>query len=386
MSGASTAMRKRRAGSGELGAVLNAALLILLMGAEAQTQQQLAPQEHAGQQKPAAKPLTLVSGGSNSSLGVEWHHGEEVKDQRRSTTPVAAALEDEDASWTSTTEPAMRLTQPPLKRPSFLEHVHLHPPDGQRRYGPYFEDGLGPFNVTARVGSTVLLDCRIGMLQDKTVTWIQRKEDSIHLLTVGKQAYSNDARFSLNFRYPNNWRLQILFVSRRDEATYECQVATHPPRVLQVRLRVSAPELHILDEHGHAVWDRYYKVGSRVELLCEASRVQESPSTVEWRQAGVSLAAVAKNHSRPDLSVTSGTLVGKDTVRTVLTLQRARKQDSGNYTCVVADIAEATVTVHILNGELPAAVQHGTSGQAPVTPLLGVLVILSHLVVTCQSR
>ncbi|CAB3373098.1 Hypothetical predicted protein [Cloeon dipterum] len=63
ISGASTAMRKRRAGSGELGAVLNAALLILLMGAEAQTQQQqLAPQEHAGQQKPAAKPLTLVSG------------------------------------------------------------------------------------------------------------------------------------------------------------------------------------------------------------------------------------------------------------------------------------------------------------------------------------
>jgi len=50
-------------------------------------------------------------------------------------------------------------------------------------------------------------------------------------------------------------------------------------------------------------------------------------------------------------SVTPGTLVGKDTVRTVLTLQRARKEDSGNYTCVVADIAEATVTVHILNGE-----------------------------------
>jgi hypothetical protein len=51
-------------------------------------------------------------------------------------------------------------------------------------------------------------------------------------------------------------------------------------------------------------------------------------------------------------SVTPGTLVGKDTVRTVLILQRARKQDSGNYTCAVADIAEATVTVHILNGEL----------------------------------
>jgi hypothetical protein len=86
----------------------------------------------------------------------------------------AGAEEEEDGDeevFSTSTEP-VRMTQPPLKRPSFLDRVNLHPPDGQRRYGPYFEDGLGPFNVTARVGSTVLLDCRIGMLQDKTVRWI----------------------------------------------------------------------------------------------------------------------------------------------------------------------------------------------------------------------
>ncbi|KAF4521548.1 hypothetical protein B566_EDAN001268 [Ephemera danica] len=60
-----------------------------------------------------------------------------------------------------------------------------------------------------------------------------------------------------------------------------------------------APELHVMDEHGHAVWDRYYKVGSRVELLCEASRVQEPPSSVEWRQGGISLAAASRNASFP---------------------------------------------------------------------------------------
>jgi len=83
-------------------------------------------------------------------------------------TTAAAVVDDEEEIFSTSTEP-VRITQPPLKRPSFLDHAHLHPPDGQRRYGPYFEDGLGPFNVTARVGSTVLLDCRIGMLQDKTV-------------------------------------------------------------------------------------------------------------------------------------------------------------------------------------------------------------------------
>lgn len=86
-------------------------------------------------------------------------------DSATGSSQAAAAAE----LWSSSTEEPLQNTQPPLKRPSFLDHLHLHPPDGQRRFGPYFEDGLGPFNVTARIGSTVLLDCRIGMLQDKTV-------------------------------------------------------------------------------------------------------------------------------------------------------------------------------------------------------------------------
>lgn len=69
------------------------------------------------------------------------------------------------------------------------------------------------------------------------VTWMHHVKDSLRLLTVGRIPYQMDQRISLNFRYPSNWRLQILYASPKDSGLYKCQVATDPP--LEKRIYVS---------------------------------------------------------------------------------------------------------------------------------------------------
>ncbi|XP_046399285.1 uncharacterized protein LOC124165804 [Ischnura elegans] len=313
------------------------------------------------------------------------------------TTSTTTAAPKETPTPPGTTQgvdtPPPSLPPPTLLPPWSPPHINLpsHHHGGSSRFGPYFEEGADGSNVTARLGSTVRLDCKIGMLQDKTVTWLHRKDDAIHLLTVGRQAYSSDSRFSLAYRYPNNWRLQILFVNRRDEGLYECQVATHPPRIRQVFLRVTAPVLKIVDENHHEVLERYYKAGSEVELTCLASELEEGDGAAEEsgaaeqrHQGGAATPAatpagaegvagrVLWRHGDSAISHnTSGRGVGVNvsedgrSVAVTLTLEAARKGDGGNYTCSVGGLSSATVAIHILNdsstGELPAAVQHGNS-------------------------
>ena len=80
------------------------------------------------------------------------------------------------------------------------------------QFGPFFEDPLnttGTLQIGFHEGTESILNCRVGMLKDKTVMWVRRTFDKVSLLTVGNVTYSGDPRIKVMFIYPNNWRLSV---------------------------------------------------------------------------------------------------------------------------------------------------------------------------------
>lgn len=57
------------------------------------------------------------------------------------------------------------------------------------------------------------------------VSWVRRRD--WHILTSGVFTYTNDERFQVaHTEGADDWTLQIKYVQKRDNGTYECQVGT----------------------------------------------------------------------------------------------------------------------------------------------------------------
>jgi Immunoglobulin I-set domain len=55
------------------------------------------------------------------------------------------------------------------------------------------------------------------------ISWVRRRD--WHILTSGMFTYTNDERFQvLHAEGSDDWTLQIKYVQKRDNGTYECQV------------------------------------------------------------------------------------------------------------------------------------------------------------------
>uniref|UniRef100_A0A2H1VSP4 SFRICE_023846 n=1 Tax=Spodoptera frugiperda TaxID=7108 RepID=A0A2H1VSP4_SPOFR len=78
-------------------------------------------------------------------------------------------------------------------------------------------------NITAQLGGTAYLHCLVGHLSERgQVSWIRKRD--WHILSSGKFTYTNDERFQvLHGEGSEDWTLQIKFVQKRDNGTYECQ-------------------------------------------------------------------------------------------------------------------------------------------------------------------
>ncbi|KAM7346827.1 defective proboscis extension response 18 [Cochliomyia hominivorax] len=182
-----------------------------------------------------------------------------------SSSSSISAFSSSSSSSSSATE---------TERPRIFRNKHHH----ERHWGPFFEEPLNSTTsgdnsiTTAHLYTEAVLNCRVGMLKDKTVMWVRRTSEKVSLLTVGNVTYSSDPRIRVKFQYPNNWRLLINPTQWDDAGIYMCQVSTHPPRVFTTNLTVIEPPLRLIDDQERDVGDRYYKTGSTIDLQCQVSR------------------------------------------------------------------------------------------------------------------
>ncbi|KAH8400698.1 hypothetical protein KR009_000383 [Drosophila setifemur] len=249
----------------------------------------------------------------------------------------------------------------PIHRPETNHHLenHLEAANGleggvESVFGtPMYFGTENSTVVTTQIGATAHVPCTVHHIGEGVVSWIRKKD--YHLLTVGLTTYSSDERFSAtHLKHSEDWTLQIKFVQLRDAGVYECQVSTHPPTsiflhlsVVEARAEISGPPI------------RYLTPGSTLRLQCRVVQNTEASEYIFWyhdnRMINYDIDRGINVSTEPDFQSSE------------LTIQRTRREHSGNFTCVASNTQPASVLVHIFKGDNPAAMYHGHVGGSTKT-------------------
>ncbi|KAK3859598.1 hypothetical protein Pcinc_034300 [Petrolisthes cinctipes] len=258
----------------------------------------------------------------------------------------ATSLSDSSSSPVEPIKPLLDLS---LGDPNGSLTVPLHP----------VFDEAAPHNVSSMASNTAYLHCLVHNLGNKSVSWIRQRD--IHIMTVGRYTYTTDQRFEvINSHGSKDWILKIKYAQVRDSGNYECQVSTKPVRSYVVHLNVFEPQARIIGSP-----DIHVDMGSAINLTCIIRDSPEPPTYIFWYHNGKVLSFESP---RGDISMVTDR--GNSTTGYLL-IQDAQAPDTGNYTCAPSNTATATVRVHVLNGETPAAMQtNGADSSLSVAPHL----------------
>ncbi|CAG5016378.1 unnamed protein product [Parnassius apollo] len=230
--------------------------------------------------------------------------------------------------------------------------------------GPYF-DPSAPNNITAQLGTHAYLPCKIRQLSNKSVSWIRRRD--AHILTVDRFTFIADERFqAFLVEATDTWTLQVKYVQARDAGVYECQVGTEPKMSHFVQLNVVVPKIEIVGEA-----DLYVKAGSTVSLKCVITQALEEPAYIFWYHND----ARVLNYDRSLVEIRMERIAPDTTVGNLI-IYNPRREDSGNYSCSPSNLDSASVVLHVLSGEQPAAMQHGNTAARAAAPFAAMLVAL----------
>lgn len=217
-------------------------------------------------------------------------------------------------------------------------------------------------NVSASIGRTAYLRCKVKNLGHKSVSWV-RHED-VSLIAVGKLKYIKDNRFRIiNQDNSEEWMLIIRSLKKSDEGLYECQVNASPMLRLTIYLNVVEPTTEILGGK-----DVFIDQDSALNLTCVV-HAPEPPAHIFWIHDG-----------KPVLPSASIVRENGDgfTISSLLVSYASRKE-SGVYQCNPSNTGPASINVHVLDGESTDALQ--TSGLSTFMASRNTLI----LIWTCSS-
>lgn len=213
-------------------------------------------------------------------------------------------------------------------------------------------------NVTVQLGGSAFLHCRVRNMGERTVspevTWVRRRD--WHILTSGISTYTNDERFQvLHPEGSDDWTLQIKYVQRRDNGTYECQVATGAGVMSHfVNLHIVVPEAFILGSGGEHHVDR----NSPISLICIIEKSPTPPQYVFWYHNDKMI-----NYDTQRGGISVETEPGPRT-QSRLTIRDASDADSGNYTCSASNTEAASIFVFVSEGDKIAAISRRKTSSA----------------------
>ncbi|RVE42328.1 hypothetical protein evm_013022 [Chilo suppressalis] len=169
------------------------------------------------------------------------------------------------------------------------------------------------------------------------VSWIRRKD--YHLLTVGLTTYSSDQRFqAIHLQHSEDWTLKVRFVQKRDAGIYECQVSSHPPTSIFLRLEVVEARAQI-----SGPTEKYLKPGSTLRLQCSVVQTTEAPAFVFWYHNS----RMINYDAERGINVTTNPAERLSD----LLIPAASVSHAGNYTCVPNNAVPASIYVHIFNAK-----------------------------------
>ncbi|GLG92405.1 Uncharacterized protein GBIM_00114 [Gryllus bimaculatus] len=151
--------------------------------------------------------------------------------------------------------------------------------------------------------------------------------------------------------HTEDWTLRIRYPQKKDSGIYECQISTTPPIGHPVFLTVVEPVTEVLGGP-----DLFIDRGSTINLTCLVRFAPEPPPAMLWSHNREVI-----NFDSPRGGISLVTEKGPVTTSRLL-IQKAIPTDSGLYTCDPSNAKSASVRVHILNGEHPAAMYHGGAG------------------------